>query len=170
MANESKDGWDKVAIITAVIGSLLLPIIIFLASYWFTEQQRQADEARLNEQKKADAAQTNADRISALLTHLASNNPKERLLAWRFANYLVQNGLFPEELSLQDLSLDALDDDDAAVTHAASHVLTEAVTLKPELKKSIETAAETDLKTREKLSRAAAKSPDLAKAIRIRPP
>ena len=30
MANGAKDAWDKVEVVTAVIGSLLLPIVIFV--------------------------------------------------------------------------------------------------------------------------------------------
>src|SRR5262245_41495123 len=107
MANEQKDGWDKFTIITTVIGSILLPIIIFIVSNRYTEQQNKDNENRLAQQREADAAQRNADRVTTLLTHLASNNPQERLLAWRFVAYLAQNNLFPQELSLQDISFDA---------------------------------------------------------------
>lgn len=95
MANEPKDRWDKVGVITTVIGSLLLPAIIFIVSYRYTEQQKSSDQVQLDEQKKADDAHRNADRITALLTHLASSNPKKRLLAIRFVDYLVENNLFP---------------------------------------------------------------------------
>lgn len=63
--------------------------------------------------------------------------------------------------------LDAIKDEDEAVTHAASHVLTQAITLKPELKKSIEEAAASNPETRTTLIKATEKSLDLKKAIDI---
>lgn len=168
MANETKDGWDKFSIITTVIGSLLLPIIIFIVSNNYTEQQKKADEERLAQQKAADVAQHNADRVAVLLTHLASNNPRERLLATRFVDYLVKNNLFPKELSLQDVLLDAVKDKDETVAHTASHVLTQAVTANPALKQSIEKAAGTDPEIKNTVIRAVEMSPELGQAIDIR--
>ena len=88
-----------------MIGSLLLPIVIFVAGNIYTDQQQRAEAARLAQQKDADAAQRNADRIAALLTHLASTNANERLLAVRFVDYLIKHELFPKELSQQELLL-----------------------------------------------------------------
>jgi hypothetical protein len=89
MASEPRDKWDKFDIAGKVIGGLLLPIIILVVSQGYTTQQKDADNARLAQQKASDDAQRNADRVTLLLTHLASENARERLLALKFTEYLL---------------------------------------------------------------------------------
>jgi len=165
MANEPRDGWDIFDIITKAVGTLLLPIFILIASDWYTTQQKNSDQARLAQQKEADDAQRNTDRVTLLLTHLASNNPRERLLSVRFIEYLTQTKQFPTELL--PVVLNRVNDENDDVANTASHVLTQAVTVNPELAKSVEKAAEASSETKNTVIRAAEKSPGLRQAIDI---
>jgi len=165
MANEPRDGWDIFDIITKAAGALLLPIFILVASDWYTTQQKNSDYARLAQQKEADDAQRNTDRVTLLLTHLASNNPKERLLTVHFIEYLAQTKQFPADLL--PIVLNSVNDENVEVAHTASHVLTQAVTTNPELAKSVERSAETSSETKKTVLKAATFSPGLKQAIDI---
>jgi hypothetical protein len=163
VATELRDRWDKFDIIIKAIGTLLLPIIILIASNRFTTQQKMADAARLTQQSNIDAAQRNADRMALLLTHLASENPRERLLAVSFVEYLAQTNQFPQELL--PIVLNSVNDNNTQVAHAASHALTQAVKLNPTLRASVAAVAKTNTETRKTLDRAARFSPALRRFI-----
>ena len=166
MANEPRDGWDKFDVITKVIGALLLPIIILIASNWYTNQQKKSDDARLAQQKESDDAQRNADRVTLLLTHLASNNPRERLLTMHFIEYLAQQTKqFPAELL--PIILNSVNDENVDVAHAASQALTHAITINTELAKSVQKAADIYPETKDTIRKAAGYSSGLSNVIKI---
>ena len=166
MANEARDRWTKVDMVVKAVAALLLPLVILLASQWYTAQQKEADNARLAQQKAADEAQHNTDRVTLLLTHLASENARQRLLALKFIEYLAQLHQFPEALLPALLSV--IDDKDEEVAHAAAHTLTQVIALNPTLAKSVEEAAQTNSETKKTIDRAVQRSPTLGPLINVR--
>jgi hypothetical protein len=166
MANGPRDGWGRFDITAKALSSVLLPLIILWAGNSYTKQQKQADDARLEQEKKADDARRDTDRVTLLLTHLASTNPKERIIAVKFIEYLSQAHQFPEGLLPGLLSV--VNDEDESVAHAASNALTQAITTNPELGTSVEKAAQTNSETKKTVVRAAELSPDLGRVIDVK--
>ena len=70
------DRWLKAEIVGKISAGLLIPIVILIAGTWFTRQQEDVADARMN-----------SDRVAQLLTHLASENPQERILAVQALSY-----------------------------------------------------------------------------------
>lgn len=87
MPNGQRDSWSRVEIIAKATAGILIPIILLVLGHWFTSQQ-----------KEADISQRNADRIPQFIKHLASENPKERLIAIHVLRHLGDIGEFPSEL------------------------------------------------------------------------
>jgi hypothetical protein len=165
MASEPRDKWDKLDIATKALAGLLLPIIILIVSQRYTTQQKDTDSARLAQQQAADDAQRTADRVTLLLTHLASENARERLLALKFVEYLAQSHQFPEALLPALISV--VNDANGEVAHDASHALTQVITLNPNLAKPVEQAAQTNSETRKAVIKAADLNPDLGLVVDV---
>jgi len=163
MANEARDPWTKFDMIVKAMAALLLPIVILIASQWYTKQQKDAENARLAQQKAADEIQHKIDRVTTLLTQLASENTRQRLLALKFIEYLAQSHEFPEEL-LPAL-IGVVDDKDEEVADAAAHTLAQVITLNPNLAKSVEVSAQTNPGTKKIIDKALQRSPSLAPLI-----
>jgi reverse gyrase len=90
MDTKSNDGWYKTEVVVRMvrmIGTLLIPLVIF---YIGTKIQEQQDNA--------DKEQRDSDRITRLLQSLSSENERERRLAISFSRYLADSGKFPPEL------------------------------------------------------------------------
>lgn len=167
MASNERDWWTKFDMVVKALSALLLPLVILLASQWYTAQQKQADNARLAQQKAADEAQHNTDRVTLLLTHLASENTRQRLLALKFIEYLAQSRQFPEPLLPALISV--VDDSDEAVAQAAAETLTQVLNLNPSMTKSVEESAQTNSQARKTLERAVQKSPSLGPLVNVHP-
>ena len=165
MAAEQRDKWNKLDIAVRALGALLLPIIILVVSQWYTTQQKNADNARLAQQKAADDAQHDADRVALLLNHLASENARERILALKFIEYLAQAHQFPNELLPALISV--VNDKDEEVANAASQTLTNVVATNPNFAKSVEDAAQTSPQTKGTVEKAAKLSPGLERVINV---
>ena len=84
---EQKDFWDMLSVIGTLASGILIPGVLFFLGWQFNRKREQnASEER------------GADRIALLLKHLASENPRERLLAVKVAQHLSENNLLPSEL------------------------------------------------------------------------
>ena len=130
MSEGPRDGWSKLDIVAKATGSILLPVIILIVGNLYT---RQKDEA--------DAAQRNADRVTNLLKHLASENNRERLLAISVVNHLVERKQFPHSLGPAVVKI-AATDEDKVVRSEASVAVSQAVRADPQLARSGQRAAE----------------------------
>ncbi len=83
----SKDRWDKFQVIVAAFGGVLIPLAIFLAGVFISDAERDNATASLQ-----------AERLTDLIEHLSSNNPKQQLIAAEVAGYLAKAGQLPSEL------------------------------------------------------------------------
>lgn len=167
MADNARDGWGKFDIAIKAIAALLIPVVILLVSQWYASQQKKADEDRLKQEQAAAEAQQNSDRVTLLLSHLASENTRERLLALKFVEYLVQSGQFPEALLPAVLSM--VNDQVPEVAHDASHTFEEVLNKSPDLARSVEQAAQTNSETRQSVQKAVTLNPDLKRIIKVSP-
>jgi hypothetical protein len=109
--NEPRDGWSKAEIICTALGAIVLPAALFVVGNRLTTQQESAAEAGRQ-----------AERLTALLQPLASENPRERRLAIEVIGYLGQNRQLPMEL-LQVLLNIARTEPDSGVAQDVSQAL-----------------------------------------------
>lgn len=76
-----KDWWDKLGVVTSMLGSLLVPLAIAFAGFWYSESasesQRRSDEAAASAQLQISRAEL----IGTLMKSLLSQNKLERELA-----------------------------------------------------------------------------------------
>lgn len=87
---EERDGWGKAEITFGAIGalgSILIPIALFVLGRQLTNQQQEQSDAQLK-----------ADRVERMLSHLASTNDYERKLTIKALGYLASVDQFPREL------------------------------------------------------------------------
>src|SRR4051812_32412764 len=87
---ETRDGWGKAEIIigaVAALGSIAIPVALFVVGNSLSERQRQASEKQLQ-----------ADRVERMLAHLASEKADEKKLAVRVLEFFVAENQFPAEL------------------------------------------------------------------------
>ena len=87
---EAKDGWDKIDVATKVIsalGSIAIPIALFVVGNRLSERQQLQSVAQLK-----------ADRVERMLVHLVSQNAEEKKLAVRVCDFLANQQQFPPEL------------------------------------------------------------------------
>jgi hypothetical protein len=103
---EKKDNWAK----ADILGKFIMPLVVACVGITFTVCQSQSAEKRLAQEKaEAETRQSQeaelakdrikADRLTSLLKHFASENPKERLLAVKATEHLISKDQFPAELS-----------------------------------------------------------------------
>jgi hypothetical protein len=86
-----RDGWSKVEVVSKIISALFLPIVLLLLGYWFSTQQKELDNLR-------NQAENSASRLTTMLRHLSSENPKERELATKVTEFLGKKNQLPSEL------------------------------------------------------------------------
>ena len=165
MPTEPRDNWSKFDIAAKAIAAVLIPVVILVVSDWYTRQQKEAEAKRLDQQKAADDTRHDSDRVTLLLTHLASENVRERLLALKFVEYLAQSHQFPEGLLPALISV--INDQDEEVSHAASHTLGQVVSENPNLGKSVEQAAQTNSETKQSVEKAVKLNPSLGRLINL---
>jgi len=93
------DRWLKAEIVGKISAGLLIPIVILIAGAWFTRQQEEVADARRN-----------SDRVAQLLTHLASEEPQERILAIQALSYHQAIHDMPPEIVESLVTTAATDD------------------------------------------------------------
>jgi hypothetical protein len=131
---EARDTWSKIEILSKIVAALFLPIMLLIIAQIYTTRQKLADEARI-------AAENNAHRLTEILTHLSSDNDKERKLTVIIATYFAEHNQLPGEL-LPALSNIAANDPNQEVANAAQQSLTAAA----ETNKALAPAAKQFLK------------------------
>lgn len=98
MSNDSRDGWAKLDVASKAIGSILIPLALFVASQRIASQQKENENKRSEQQRIAQDSQRMADRATQLLKSLASRDTVERDLAMTVATYFGQQRQLPREL------------------------------------------------------------------------
>jgi hypothetical protein len=81
------------------VAELLVGALVPMSIFWVGQSYATQKEA-------SDEQQRRSDRATALLTHLASENPREKLLAISVASYLFERKLLPDELRPAMLALE----------------------------------------------------------------
>lgn len=101
--------WQKAEVVGKVTAGLLIPLVILIAGGWFScQQERTADERR------------NSDRVAQLLKHLASGQPRERILAIQALRYHQTVHDLPEEIVAALFTVAASDDVEVAAAAIAA--------------------------------------------------
>lgn len=95
---EQRDFWSKLEIASSIIGGVFLPLMVWYVGGELEAQQDEAAEEQLR-----------ADRAISLLGYMGSENPRQRLLAAKTAEYLLDQNQLPEELWLAFLEIAATD-------------------------------------------------------------
>ena len=111
---EIRDGWDKAQVVisaVAALGSIAIPVALFVVGNDLSERQRLASDK-----------QVAADRVERMLGHLSSDKSDERKLTVRVLEFFVAEKQFPAELLPAVLEI-ASSDDHADVADSASEVL-----------------------------------------------
>jgi hypothetical protein len=90
--------WQKAEVLGTVFGGLLIPVVILVAGHQLAEQQAHAADARRN-----------SDRVAELLSHLASANPHERVLAIQALRYHHDTHELPEQIVASLVTVAATD-------------------------------------------------------------
>jgi len=156
MSEDRRDGWGKLGLVSQIASSLLLPVLLFVASQNYTHHRDLSDQA-----------QRNADRMTAMLGHLSSENPRERLLALQFVEQLAHSNQFPPELV--PIVLATAGDSNVTVAKAASQLLTDVVTRDTAAAQSIVLGAQQSVIRRELVARATLFNPQLNRLLYARP-
>lgn len=91
-----KDVWDKLEIIVAAIGGILVPLAIGLAGYFISEADK--ENARLVSASDRETARLTwqAEQMTDLISHLSSENAKERQIAVEISIFLAKSKQLPE--------------------------------------------------------------------------
>jgi hypothetical protein len=131
--DEPRDLWSKAEIICTALGAIVLPMALFVVGNRLTAQQEAAAEAGRQ-----------AERLTALLQPLASENARERKLAIEVMGYLGQNKQLPVEL-LQVLLNIAKTEPDSSVAQDVSQAIARVERANPDLR----TLIQSDLKTQQ---------------------
>jgi hypothetical protein len=99
---EQRDGWAKAEIFSKIISALFLPIVLLVLGTWISQQQRKAEQVKSEQQRMAEQikleAENNANRLTTMLKFLASDSPRERLLATKVTVYFGEKNQLPPEL------------------------------------------------------------------------
>ena len=91
---DRKDRWDKFEIIIRV----LIPVVIALVGFQYNRAQQEINTVNITAQAHRDEENRKADRLTAMIKHLASDNPRERTIAINVANVLSLNHKLPAEI------------------------------------------------------------------------
>jgi len=162
MSDKPKDRWDKFDIFAKAVSVLLLPVIILIVSQRYTSQQKEIDNDRAEREKIAAEQQHSLDRLQLLLSHLASENARERKLAWQFVDYLDQSNQFPYSLLLA--LYDALQGD-KETAHEAAHALERIIARHPEIAQRIEQDAQSSTDVQNAVENAKRLNPNLKNVL-----
>lgn len=119
-----RDGWSK----AEALAGILLPLLVALGGGAYTLIQDRHNEAALLQQKQREQLVTRSQQIAGLLQHLASDKPRERLLAVTVAQQLASDALIPSELMAAIAEI-AQNDESAEVAGAATALVTSTTTV-----------------------------------------
>jgi hypothetical protein len=89
-----KEKWDKLDIVFKAS----IPIVIFLITLFYNHSQQEINNSNIRAQNLRDAENRKADRLTTLIKHLASENPRERTIAIDVANILALHEQLPAEV------------------------------------------------------------------------
>lgn len=86
-----------------IIGSILIPVVLFMVGRTFT-----------NQRATADTQQAHISLLSSLADKLASENPKSRIIALHIIGHMRDQGKLPVELIDSIATIATIDDPDVA--------------------------------------------------------
>lgn len=151
--DNGRDVWAKAEIVAKILGSVLLPVVLVVIGYWFTNQQRLGDDARVQQQRnadnaridaqrkadsdrldaqsKADEEQRNADRMATLVKYLASDREPERFFGTNLVAALAEDKLVPIPIA-QVVFTVGKDDPSKRVKDSANDALARLVAASPD--------------------------------------
>jgi hypothetical protein len=135
-----KDWRDTVQTLSsavAAVGSIAIPLAIFLIGTRIADRQKDASDKQAEAQRLATDKQLQADRVERMLAHLASEKADEKKLAVRVLEFFVSERQFPAEL-LPALVEIASSDGKEDVAATASAVLQKVAEGPPTDKISVE--------------------------------
>ena len=110
---KTKDIWDKLEI----IAKAFIPVIIAFLGYQYNSAQQEINAANITAQAHIDEKNRKADRLTGMIKNLASDNPKERIIAMNVANSLYLSGQLPAAIG--PIIIDASKSLDQAEAEAA---------------------------------------------------
>lgn len=110
MGNKEFTNWHKFGIIMTA----LIPLVIAVVGIWHSQSQEKINRIIIQEQNNRDEANRMADRLTALIKHLASDNPKERTIAINVAGALLSQQKLPVEITSTIIALSKSADKDEA--------------------------------------------------------
>ncbi|KFA93243.1 LytR C-terminal domain-containing protein [Archangium violaceum] len=87
MATQLTPPWDKADVLIKALAGIALPVALALVGYWFSAQEQERTTRQLQ-----------ADRVERMLSHLTSENPRQRVLAIRVSRFLAERRQLPPEL------------------------------------------------------------------------
>src|SRR5262245_6652174 len=96
-----KDWRDTVQTLSsavAAVGSIAIPLAIFLIGNRIADRQKEATDKQAEAQRLATEKQLQADRVERMLAHLVSEKADEKKLAVRVLEFFVSERQFPAEL------------------------------------------------------------------------
>jgi hypothetical protein len=123
--NAPQDGWSKPETIVAAASGILLPLVVALVGGIYTFFQNDNNEQTLKEQRLQARVDSRTQQVSALLDHLASDKPRERLLGIAVIGQLYKDGTIPAEF-YSALTTIASTDESRMVSAAATKVVSNA--------------------------------------------
>jgi len=116
--SESRDCLSIIEILSKIFAALVLPIILFFLGNSFNTQLK------------------NSERLTTMLKHLSSENPREREIATKVAQFFGENNQLPKELLPVLLDI-ANNDSNKNVTIKVRQSLTEMAEKNPSIKQTI---------------------------------
>lgn len=130
--SEQRDGWSKAEVVSKIVSALFLPIVLLWLGTWFNDQQKKSEEIK-------NSAESSANRLTTMLKSLASDNPRERLLATKVMMYFGTHDQLPSELVPALVEI-AAGDPNKEVSDSAFQSLTTAAQTDRKLAPTIEKA------------------------------
>ena len=141
MVEKTGNKWQKLPAVAEAFSKLLLPLVIAGLGVVFGYIQH-----------RADVEQRKADRVTSFITHLASTNDKEREIAIRVMNVLIEKNQLPTELNLALFS--SADDSNETISQLSQAALT--------------SLAKTDTSLEKKFAQEVERNPELEKKVQAR--
>jgi hypothetical protein len=93
-----RDTVQSVSSVVAAMGSIAIPLAIFLIGNRITDRQKESADKQAEAQRAATEKQLEADRVERMLAHLASDKADEKKLAVRVLEFFVSERQFPAVL------------------------------------------------------------------------
>jgi hypothetical protein len=119
---EPKDRWSKAEIILSAVSGVLLPLAVAGVGGVYTYLQDKHNDDVLIQQRQNEQVRQRSEQATTLLTHLASDSARERLLAVKVTEQLAKDNLLPSELVPVLVEI-AKNDDSSGVSGAATEAV-----------------------------------------------